>query len=123
MHFSEHVEVNSFLQKLDSTYRMPILQVRKILLNAHPEIYESIARNNLIFSIKTEELFVVKVVKNSVRLIFLNGAFLEDKDHILMSFGLKSRCLELYEANAEVFNILPKYIEQSVKILNKASAL
>ena len=120
MHLSEHVEVNSFLLDLEYPYRMPILQTRKLLFEAHPKIYESIIRGNLLFSINNEELCVIKVVKNSVRLIFLNGASLEDPNKILMSFGLKSRCVELYDADSSIFIKLQEYVEQAVGHLLKS---
>jgi|GEM_PF-5987655 len=121
MHFSEHVEVNTFLQNLSYPYRLPVLQTRRLLFQSDAEIHETINRGNIIFSINHEDFCVIKVVKNSVRLIFLNGAYIRDRKHILMSFGLKSRCIELYEANVELFNALPEYIHEAIRLTKLSS--
>jgi hypothetical protein len=121
MHFSDHVEVNTFLQNLDYPYRLPVLQTRRMLFQADSDIHETVVRGNIIFSIKTEEFCVIKVVKNSVRLIFLNGALMQDNARILMSFGLKSRCVELYEAKIELFNALPKYIQEAIRLVKDST--
>ena len=119
MQFSQHVEVNSFLQSLEYSYRMPVLQVRRLLFQANNEVEESIKRGTLIFSSYNEEFCVIKVVKNSVRLIFLNGAELTDNNNLLKSFGLKSRCIELYEASSKTMNSLQQYVEESLLIVKQ----
>ncbi|UZR94741.1 DUF1801 domain-containing protein [Chondrinema litorale] len=123
MQFSQHVEVNSFLQSLEYSYRIPVLQFRRFLFQATDELDECIKRGTLVFSVCNEEFCVIKVVKNSVRLIFLNGAELSDNHNLLKSFGLKSRCIELYECNSKLMGILPKYIGESISIVKQHTEL
>ncbi|MBX2843922.1 MAG: DUF1801 domain-containing protein [Flammeovirgaceae bacterium] len=121
INYSKNADVNQYLNSLSIEYRNPVLKVRKMIFNFDPEISERLERSKLIYN-NGNEVCCFKIIKNSVRLIFLKGSELSDAHHLLKEFGQKSRSLELLEAEQKVFEAVKKMLVEALELTLKKAA-
>ncbi|WP_020533402.1 DUF1801 domain-containing protein [Flexithrix dorotheae] len=121
INYSKNADVNQYLNSLSTEYRNPVLKIRKMIYNLDPEISERLERNKLIFN-NGSEVCCFKIIKNSVRLIFLKGSELSDANHLLREFGQKSRSLELLEADQKIFDAVKKMLGEALGLTLKKAA-
>ncbi len=109
-----NTEIERYVNGLPELQKKLVLEIREAVLSADNRVKEGIKWGSIAFFNK-KNICGYRIAKNHVTLLFMEGASLDDKHHILSGNGAKARTYKTTEKDSVNTEAILDLVRQSLE--------